>query len=205
MPYRSACGTSRSMPAGQPAHRWTTLETQGARFKKEPAMAPQKITFIFLFSLISIACSSPMFDTSIGTDTRDLSFLRPPPHARQKLAVNLDSVTQKSDLLLIREAVDDIIVFLYNTRAISGQITEHFTREGLINFENVPTIHDEKKGSIKLLPLRQYDFEVTDDQEIKFTCDYGLIGSNPRFEQRMVFKRLGDRWKFDRYEWRRAK
>ena len=135
----------------------------------------------------------------------DRSFLRSPPYERQKLAVDLDTVTKESDLHLIKDAIQDIIVFVYSTREYSWQTSDRFTNDGIINFQSTPKIVSSEGQTITLLPLKQYAWEVTESQEIKLTADYGLREHKARFSQRMVFKKIEGRWRFDRYEWRKEK
>lgn len=135
----------------------------------------------------------------------DLSFLRGPPFERQKLATNLDTITKRSDLTLVKEAINDIIIFVHSSRSYSGQTADRFTEEGRLNFQSTPTATNSKGQQIALLPIRQYAWEVTDIQEIKLTSAYGLTTAKPRFSQRMVFKKIDGRWRFDRYEWRTEK
>ena len=140
-----------------------------------------------------------------GSETLDFSFLRSPPYERQKLTVDLASIKNKSDLQPIKEAIDDIIAFIYSTRESSGQTADRFTERGSANFVSEPKIMDANQREKTLIPLRQYDWEVTQEQEIILTSDYGFTAKRPRFSQRMVFKKVAGRWRFDRYEWRREK
>ena len=157
------------------------------------------LMFFFISGCAASMTSSPR-EHSVSGGEMDLIFLKEPPYIKTKNRMDLSGIKKNEDLIVVREAVNQIARFFVQLSFVQAPIdgfSEIATKNGMANIKFPP-----KNNQYNYyLAIKIYNWVLHDPEMISLSAEFrGVPDKGSPYFDKFVFVKKDGIWLFDRRE-----
>ncbi|MFA9275002.1 MAG: hypothetical protein ACEQSE_09020 [Candidatus Aquirickettsiella gammari] len=130
----------------------------------------------------------------------DKAFLNKEPFRKGKQTVDLANLTRSQDLLIVEEAINDVMKFIYilaQTKINFPALHDVATDNGIVNLKFPPI----QNQSNRFMYQKIGNWKIVNTETLSFDVEFrDLLKKEEPYDASFIFIRTNNGWRFDRHE-----